>query len=596
MQLSPWTTVPARAFAPLARDVVVDVAVVGGGITGVTAALLLKQRGYRVALLERDRIGRGDTGHTTAHLTAILDRRPAELVGALGADHAGAALEAGFAALDQIARLVRECGIRCAFDWVPGVLHARPGDPRMDDTRAALAADLAALDELGIDAAWDDAVAPFATPGVRVERQARIRPHLYVRHLAALVHGDGSAVFEHSAVTAWSDGPRLSTAGGAVTADRVVMASHTPLPGLASSVWSELAQTRVAPYTTYALRARAPRGAVPDALFWDTGDPYRFLRVNARHGHDDLIFGGGDHRTGQPDDGDPHRELERALLAMVPGAMVDRRWSGQVWEPTDGLPFIGESAPGQFSATGFSGNGLTFGTLAAMMAADWVTGVVNPWQDLFAWSRAGLLAGGARNYLRENVDYPYYRIRDALVGPRGRSLRAIARGQGAVVDVGDRVVAAYRDDEGTLWQRDAACTHQGCRVTWNDRERTWDCPCHGSRFAPSGAVIAGPATDPLPSVDPADAPRAASERGAMNPEESTMPTTPEHDDTGAKAPRAHATTTEQIKEMEGEGQAQAQGTLPSPGHDAPDQDATAVPDQEIDTTAIGQPPPGHADR
>lgn len=494
-------SVPARAFAPLTRDVIVDVAVVGGGITGVTAALLLKQRGYRVALLERDRIGRGDTGHTTAHLTAMLDRRPADLVQALGADHAGAALESGYAALDQIARVVRDFGMRCGFDWVPGVLHARPGDPDVDDTRASLAADLAALDDLGIDAAWDDAVAPFGTPGVRVDRQARIRPHLYVRHLAALVHGDGSAVYEHTAVAEWSEGPRLTTAGGVVTADRLVMATHAPMAGLASSTLGDLAQTRVAAYTTYALRARVPRGAVPDALFWDTGDPYRFLRVNPRAAHDDLIFGGGDHKTGQRgDDADPHGELEQALRALVPGAVVDRRWSGQVWESIDGLPFIGESAPGQFSATGFSGNGLTFGTLAAMMAADWVTGVVNPWQDLFAWSRAGLLAGGVRNYVRENADYPYYRIRDALVGPRGRSLRAIPRGQGAVVDVGERVVAAYRDDEGTLWQRDAACTHKGCRVAWNESDRTWDCPCHGSRFAPSGAVVAGPATDGLPPV------------------------------------------------------------------------------------------------
>lgn len=495
-------SVPARLFAPLAHDLVADVAIVGGGITGVTAALLLKQRGYRVALLERDRIGRGDTGHTTAHLTAVLDRRPADLVHALGADHAGAALEAGFAALDQIARTVREFGIRCAFDWVPGHLHARPGDPELDDTRASLAADLTALDDLGIDAAWDDAVAPFGTPGVRIERQARIRPHLYVRHLASLVHGNGSAVFEHCAVTAWNEGPRLTTAGGVVTADRIVMASHAPMAGLASSLSADLAQARVAPYTTYAIRARAARGAVPDALFWDTGAPYRFLRVNPRHGHDDLIFGGGDHKTGQRVDGiDPHCELEHALLDLAPGAVVDRRWSGQVWESTDGLPFIGESAPGQFSATGFSGNGLTFGTLAAMMACDWVTGVVNPWQELFAWSRAGLLAGGVRNYVRENADYPYYRVRDALVGPRGRSLRAVGRGQGAVVEVGDRVVAAFRDDEGTLWQCDAACTHKGCRVTWNASDRTWDCPCHGSRFAPSGEVVAGPATEGLPPVD-----------------------------------------------------------------------------------------------
>lgn len=503
MKPSPWMSVPARAFAPLARDLTVDVAVVGGGITGVTTAVLLKQRGYRVALVERDRIGRGDTGHTTAHLTAMLDRRPADLVRALGTDHAGAALEAGFAALEEMARLVREHAISCGFDWVPGVLHARRGDHDPHATRAGLAADLAALDDLGIDAHWDEAVAPFGTPGVVVDRQARIRPHLYVRHLASLVHGGGSAVFEQTGVTEWHEGARLVTGGGELRADRVVMAAHAPVTGLASSLRGDLAQTRVAPYTTYALRARVARGSVPDALFWDTGDPYRFLRVNPRHGHDDVIIGGGDHKTGQPAGNvDPHRDLEAALRELVPDAVVDRRWSGQVWESTDGLPFIGESAPGQFSATGFGGNGLTFGTLAALMAADWITGVVNPWQDLFAWSRTGLAAGGARNYLRENADYPYYRMRDAIVGARGRSLRAIPRGAGRLVEVGERTVAAYRDDDGTLWQREAACSHLGCRVTWNESERTWDCPCHGSRFAPNGAVIAGPATIGLSPVKP----------------------------------------------------------------------------------------------
>ena len=502
MRPSPWLTIPARAFAPPSRDVRVDVAVVGAGVSGVTAAVLLKQRGYTVALLERGRLGGGDTGHTTAHLTAVTDRPPHDLLAAFGPDHAGAIWDAGCAALDQIDRLVRTRHIRCGFDWVPGVLHVRPGHPRADEDAEDLRQSLAACDELGIDAEWVERVEPFAVPGLRFAQQARFRPHQYLRALAGELPGGGCSVHERSPVEEIS-GPPFALRIGArtVSAERLVVMTHTPLQGVAGTLSAALSQSRVALYTSYAIRARIAKGVVPDALFGTPSTPTDICASTRTRAHDYVIFGGADHKTGQAaDPGAGFAELETALRAIAPEAQVDYRWSGQVLESSDGLPFMGESAPQQFSATGYGGNGLTFGTVAGMMASDWVSGTVNPWSELFAWDRSGLRAGGVRNYLKENRDYPYYRIRDLFVGGEHRPLRSVPRGGGRVIQIDGQAVAVHRRQDGSIVQRSATCTHMGCTVAWNRSEQTWDCPCHGSRFAPDGAVIAGPAEAPLALV------------------------------------------------------------------------------------------------
>lgn len=502
MRSSPWLTIPTRTFQPPARDVSVDVAVVGAGITGVTAAALLKQRGYSVAVLDRDRVGGGDTGHTTAHVTAVPDRTLHDLVSTLGVDRAGAVWDAGRAAIDRIERLTGWCRNRCGFVRVPGVLHVRPGDPAADDATEALRQSLDACATLGIDAEWDDAVAPFGTPGLRFPGQARVRPHLYVRALADQIHGQRCVVYERAPVEAITGPPIALTVGRhTIFAERVVIATHDPLQGLASTLRAALTQSRIALYTSYAVRGRIERGRLPDALFWDLASPYRYLRLDPQRTCDAVILGGADHKTGQVDDPSAcYGELADALRALVPGVTIDARWSGQVMESTDGLPFIGESAPGQFSATGYGGNGLTFGTLAGMMAADWVAGIASPWAGLFAWSRSGLGAGGLRSFVAENVDYPYYRVRDAVAGAPALSRREIGAGEGRVVERDGQKVAIYRRPNGVLVERSAICPHMGCTVRWNDADQTWDCPCHGSRFTPDGAVIGGPAERPLAPV------------------------------------------------------------------------------------------------
>jgi len=337
----------------------------------------------------------------------------------------------------------------------------------------------------------------FDRPGVEFADQARLHPRKYLAGLAAHLEGD---IFEHTAVdevTQQGSHYAVRARNKTITCNHLVIATHSPIMGASSLLSASVLQTKLALYTSYAIAGRVPHGQIPDALFWDTAEPYHYLRIAPAGSHDVVIFGGEDHKTGQADDTRAcYAHLESSLKDLIPQAEVTDRWSGQVIETNDGLPFIGETAERQFSATGFAGNGITFGTLGAMMATDYVLGRTNPWRELFDTGRTKV-RGGLWDYVAENKDYPYYLVRDRFAGSEGRSLRAVRRGQGKIIDLDGARVAAYRAPDGSVTLRSPICTHLGCIVGWNDAERTWDCPCHGSRFAPSGQVISGPAEAPL---------------------------------------------------------------------------------------------------
>jgi Rieske Fe-S protein len=261
-----------------------------------------------------------------------------------------------------------------------------------------------------------------------------------------------------------------------------------------------LFQSKLASYSSYAVGGWVPRGTLLEALFWDDGDPYDYLRVDRRHDHDFIIFGGEDHKTGQVENTSQcFTKLEHRVKSLLPDISVTHRWSGQVIETNDGLPYIGEVAERQYAATGFAGNGMTYGTLAAMMFRDYVTDRKNPWAELYDTGRTKIV-GGLWDYLKENKDYPYYLVRDRFAGAGSKSVRRIKRGTGEVIEVDGQPAAAYRGLDGQIYVRSAVCTHMGCYVHWNDAERTWDCPCHGSRFKTNGEVSAGPAEAPLAEI------------------------------------------------------------------------------------------------
>ncbi len=490
-------------YAPLSRDHRVDVVVVGGGITGVTAAYLLRQAGKSVALVERACAGESETGHTTAHLTAVTDRRLTDLVDDLGADHAQAVWDAGLAAIAQIQSIVTAEKIDCDLCWVPGYLFS-PAEEDREKGRSAMRREAELAADLGFDAAFVEETPVFGRPGVRFEDQARFHPTRYLSALLQQIPGENCFVFEGSEVTEVSDNPlQVHVGRHKITADFLIMATHVPLTLGIGALRATMLQTDLFQYSTYAIHGRAPKGTAPEGLYWDTTPgAYDYLRVDTCRGYDDVIFGGEDHKTGQSEDTRRcFTALESRLAKLLPGVKIMHQWSGQVIETRDGLPYIGEATPRRFAATGYAGNGMTFGTLAGLMAADAATGRTNPWRHLFDVGRTHIIAG-AWNYIKENKDYPYYMIRDRFAGAEGKSLRAVARGSGKILDLDGQRVAVYRDEHGNVTRLSAACTHMGCHVDWNEAERTWDCPCHGSRFTAEGRVIAGPAEKALTRLDP----------------------------------------------------------------------------------------------
>jgi glycine/D-amino acid oxidase-like deaminating enzyme/nitrite reductase/ring-hydroxylating ferredoxin subunit len=494
-----WTqTARLPRFGALAGDVRVDVAVIGGGITGITAAYLAKKAGLTVALLERGRCAQIDTGHTTAHLTAVTDLRLHQTERRFGTKAARAIWDAGTAAIARIESLVQAESIACGFRHCPGYLHAATPGENTDELRR----EAETAQQLGIKASFLLKTPFFQVPGVRFPQQAIFHPLQYLAALLRAIPGQGSHVYEETAAGEFDD-RSVQTPGGRVHFQHIVVATHNPLMGESSLLGSALFQTKLSLYTSYALGARIPSGLIPEGSYWDTAEPYHYLRVHPGNGFDYAIHGGEDHKTGQVTDTvAAYQRLEAHLRRFAPTAEIDARWSGQVIETTDGLPFIGKTSARQFIATGFSGNGMTFGTLGAMMALDAITGTDNPWAELLDPGRKTIF-GGTLAYLKENKDFPVCLVRDRLAPADASSLREIAPGEGKTVQLHGRKVAAYRDAKGRVTTCSAICTHLQCVVAWNAAEKTWDCPCHGSRFQPDGQIISGPAEEPLPRLSPA---------------------------------------------------------------------------------------------
>jgi glycine/D-amino acid oxidase-like deaminating enzyme/nitrite reductase/ring-hydroxylating ferredoxin subunit len=393
--------------------------------------------------------------------------------------------------------IVRETKADCGFHWAPGYLHESITSPDPKE-RARLQEDADLAREFGFEAQFVESVPYAKNAGVRFAHQAKFHPLKYLRPLVSAIPGNGSYVFEHTEFEEVEDKPMAVRANGKrIRCEYLIIATHNPLMGKKGLLTATLFQSKLALYTSYVLGARLPKGTVPEALFWDTTDPYYYLRIDPHEDHDYAIFGGEDAKTGQEDD--PRKvfeRLERTMRKVLPNAEIQNRWLGQVVETDDGLPFIGENANREFVATGFCGNGFTLGTLSAMMARDRFLGRENPWFDLFRVDRKAF-HGGVWRYLTENFDYPYYYVKDRLARVEAQSLDEVGPGEGKILKYKGQKVAAYRDESGHMTVCSAVCTHMGCIVRWNAADRTWDCPCHGSRFKITGEVLGGPAEDPL---------------------------------------------------------------------------------------------------
>lgn len=477
------TTRPALPRDPPAQ-VHVDVAIIGAGITGLTSATLLRQAGLSVAVLEAREVGSGVTSGSTGHLTQMLDTRYYEIERSFGFERARLVAQSSAEAIEQIAQLVEHLGISCGFERVPGYLYTE----REEDVDN-IARELEAAQRAGVVAQRHDVPLPFATrAGLRVEGQGQLDPLAYVYGLARALAADGCHIYEHSRVIAIDEGEPCRVhleAGGVVTASRIILATHVPLNRL-------LLTPRLAQYRSYVLSGPAP-SSVP-GLFWDMEDPYRYVRRHRVGDEYHWLVGGADHKTGKdPSDHDPFLEL-REYGSKLGLTKISEYWSAQVVEPADGLPLIGRNALSKrvYVATGFSGNGLTFGTLAAMILRDACLDRGNRYERLYAATRIESISA-LGSVIGEGVDFPLHLLSDSLLPPEASSLDEIERGEGKTIRVDGERLAVYRDPHGSLHAVSPVCTHLGCHVKFNSAESTWDCPCHGSRFDVEGRVLDGPA-------------------------------------------------------------------------------------------------------
>ena len=383
---TPWESKRLPHFPRLKRRAHFDVVVIGGGITGLSAAYFLKEAGKKVCLLERSHIGSGDTACTTAHLTYVTDIRLTKLAKTFGEDQARAFWHGGQIAVDAIEAIADEHEMKCEFRRVPGFLcaplHANNGEAKQLESEADLAR------KLGFDARFVDTAPLVNRPAIQFSNQAKFHPMAYLAGLAKAVHGSGSVISEKSEVKEIESDPmRVKCDGLEIDCDYLVIATHVPMMGITGLVSATLFQTKLYPYSTYAIGAAIPRGQLSEMSLWDTSDPYYYLRIDGGTKNDYVIFGGGDHKTGQlADNNAPFQDLTKTLKEILPQAEIDLRWSGQVVETNDGLPYIGETAERQFVATGFSGNGITLGTLAGMMARDAVLGARIPGKNCLPWT------------------------------------------------------------------------------------------------------------------------------------------------------------------------------------------------------------------
>jgi len=487
----------APAGETLAGDMHADVCVVGAGIAGLTTAYLVACEGRSVIVLDKGPIGGGQTQRTTAHLSNAIDDRYFEIERLHGADGARLTAVSHTAAIDRIEAISRGEGIPCEFERRDGYLCLAPEHQRELLERERDACHRAGL--IGVEIVPSPVPSLSPAGSLRFPRQAQFHPLRYLYGLAEALQRRNGRLFTDTHVKHIEGGDTAhveTAAGGRVSCSAVVVATNTPINDMVAI------HTKQAAYRTYAIAAPLPTGAVPEALYWDTGHPYHYARLQSdEKGGRLLIVGGEDHKTGQEVEVDPDarflRLQEWARRHFPPMGPVTHAWSGQVLETMDGLAFIGRNpfdAANVFIATGDSGMGLTHGTIAGLLISDLIAGRENPWARLYDPSRKPLRAIGT--FARENLNV-VGQYGDWLTGSEVGSTDEIPSETGAVVREGLRKIAVYRDAPGDLHRMSATCPHLGGIVHWNSTEATWDCPCHGSRFDCRGKVLTGPAVSDL---------------------------------------------------------------------------------------------------
>lgn len=492
-------TTPETSYEILEDDITVDVAVVGGGIAGITTAAKLKEAGQSVAVIERDRVLAGVTGYTTAKLTSLHGLIYDHLIKHFDEKQAQQYADANETAIDEIESTVEDRDIDCDFERVPSYTYTESADNRQqikDEVDAAKRLDLPASGTESTELPFDVASA------IKFDEQAYFHPRKYLLALTEDIPGDGSHVFENTTATGVEDGQpcTVSTEHGSVTADAVVIATHYPVSDQARYY------ERLSPKRSYVL-AVCLADDVPEGMYYSQEEPYFSIRPHPSGEESMALIGGQSHRTGHGGSTiDRYRKLEQEADNRLDVESIEYRWSTQDFVSVDRVPFIGRLGPqteNVYVATGFGGWGMTNGTVAGLLLSDLVLGNENPWQEVYEPMRFNEEASGDSFRQHNEHDVKHY-LEDYDEKPQAGDVDSIANGEAKILDGESGPTAVYREEDGSTHAVSAVCTHMGCLVDWNDSERSWDCPCHGSRFSYDGEVLHGPATSALAQQDSED--------------------------------------------------------------------------------------------
>lgn len=498
MTRSIWkSTARETNFPSLNENIQTEVAIVGGGITGVTAAYLLARSGKKVVLLEAGTISGGTTGDSTGNLYSMVDKRLHHIQSKWDEETAANVARSRGEAVDLVEELVNKYQIDCSFKRVPWYLFSET-DQKDETIEKEIAA--AAHYGLQVEELHDLPIPVKVSKAIKVEGQAQFNPAAFVRGLAENIDRANCRIFENSEVYHIQKEEELvlSTATGTVTAQKVILATHSP-----KGIYA--VQTALYPYREYAMAAKLNSGDFPDGIYWDTeADFHTSIRTYQSDGASYVLMLGGHHKVGQEDDYSRfYDKLEKNIKKYFDVSSINYKWSAQHYKPADGLPYIGESVDDNiYFATGFSTDGLTYGVLSAMIFDDLLNNRENKWAELYKAKRFTPVKS-AKDYIKENLNVAKQYLKNIPGTASKEAYSEIKSGEGKVVDHGTEKWAVYRDQNGVVHCRSALCTHMDCVVDWNDAEKSWDCPCHGSRFEPTGEVIEGPAFSPLEPKDPA---------------------------------------------------------------------------------------------
>ncbi|ABQ05671.1 FAD-dependent oxidoreductase [Flavobacterium johnsoniae] len=499
-------TAPNTSFEKPIRNIETEVLIIGGGIAGLTTAYNLVKAGKKVVLVEDGFIGSGESGRTTAHLTSALDDRYYFLQDTFGKDGAKLAAESHTAAISQIEKNIKDLNIDCSFKRVNGYLFLHPSDDEKNLQKEFKATQNAGLNT-GILNRTPGIADGDTTPCLAFYNQAQFHILQYLDGLARAVQSLGGVIYTEARAE------KISQEGALVnnyifSAETVVVATNSPVNDLFTM------HTKQAAYRTYVIAGKIPKGKLPYSLWWDTGDaaskwtaqPYHYVRVESFDDtHDLLISGGEDHKTGQSDEegiseSERYEKLEQWTRSYFPVLdEITYKWSGQVMEPVDSLGFMGRN-PGDeniYIITGDSGNGMTHATIGAAIISDAILGIKNKYEDLYSPSR--ITVKTAYDFTKEAANMASQYL-DWISSSDLKSTADLKPGEGGIISSGLKKVAVYRDYDKTLKAFSAVCPHLGCIVQWNSDEKSFDCPCHGSRFATDGTVMNGPADKNLKPI------------------------------------------------------------------------------------------------